>query len=106
MRISDWSSDVCSSDLPSAGGCRAGSSAVLPAVQTAVLGAAGDEAGQRLAELRLVEQEGVVAGVAGDLHEADIGGAGIQRMHDAAVLRRREQQIGRASCRERWCQSV
>src|SRR3546814_3651326 len=98
MRISDWSSDVCSSDLP------AGSLRVV-----AIL---GDEAGGR-------DEDGIVAG---DGRAAE-GGCTEQVQADflgedrrRTVLRRpREAQkesrargwkIGRAPCRERGCQYV
>ena len=45
-----------------------------------MLGAAGEEAAERRLEFRLVEQEGVVAAVGRDLHEAHGGRAGIERM--------------------------
>src|SRR4029079_16544715 len=44
--------------------------------------------------LGLVEQEGVIPAVGFDLHERDVRGRGIQRMHDGPVLRRREKPVG------------
>src|SRR3546814_9646651 len=82
MRISDWSSDVCSSDLGDAAGLavQQGARHVVPGHQ------AGEEGEMRLAG-----------------REAQVLGAGAaQRLHggDAAA------EIGRASCRERVCQYV
>src|SRR3546814_19532293 len=104
MRISDWSSDVCSSDLHVEGG-----TAELPGVQRRdevvlhqVLAAPGiDEAGSP-GELR--EQAPV----------QDAGGLGRQRQQADKDLDLRQQrgedvrpavaEIGRATCRERVCQ--
>src|SRR3546814_3637945 len=79
MRISDWSSDVCSSDLSRGGrpACRRNDINAMPidpAAQTQLV---------ELAQLRLAQR-------------------------DAAEPLSREEiaQIGRASCRERVCQYV
>src|SRR5579884_2791839 len=61
--------------------------------QAAVLGAAGEEAAQCLEQLRLVQQEGVVALVGLDLDETDVGGDSIERVHDLAALGGREQPV-------------
>src|SRR3546814_5663125 len=126
MRISDWSSDVCSSDPPVA-------LLPLPAV---ILGAGGDGSNGLLAGLIDAAGELAVDGVrparGGDL----VTGAGIARCFTgpvsevvAVTQRNRHQQgeageravpppvppapaqfmcaeIGRASCRERVCQYV
>src|SRR3546814_2587909 len=85
MRISDWSSDVCSSDLVE-----------------------GRAAGQRFADDRQFEHR-LAARIAADEAEQAAVGAGEvgidgDRQHrlDLALHR----QIGRASCRERGCQYV
>src|SRR3546814_10175000 len=79
MRISDWSSDVCSSDLHD-----------LPrlhhAAKTGDLGHIGDG-------LELVAQEPV-------LQRAQLAEVVLASMIDQRV------QIGRAACRERVCQYV
>src|SRR5882724_8349221 len=62
--------------------------------QAAMLGAAIEEAVQGGGEFRLVEQEGVMALVALDLDEADIGGDRVERVHDGAALGRGEQPVG------------
>src|SRR3546814_1611832 len=88
MRISDWSSDVCSSDLCSArsqhgpGRCRQR--------RAAARGAAPPDRSCRLFLLHL-----------GPLEDRDEEAVG-------AVARRRqgEKEIGRASCRERVCKYV
>src|SRR3546814_10110227 len=77
MRISDWSSDVCSSDLQAehlTNRLRADPAAFHPGVRD-----------------RLIEDRQPVA-------RRTFGGAGDQRQ--------RFGQIGRASCRERVCQYV
>src|SRR3546814_4088713 len=83
MRISDWSSDVCSSDLSSLGDDRRHA------------GCHGDhrpdwmkQPGRRERDADPVEQEG----------ERDV----LQHLGIAAAA----DQIGRASCRERGCQYV
>src|SRR3546814_3406009 len=84
MRISDWSSDVCSSDLCA----HAGVAAIVqqvPVETAVVVPLAG------LGELLPHEQQ-LLAGMTP--HEGEVG---------AQVG---EAQIGRASCRERVCQYV
>src|SRR3546814_9670618 len=85
MRISDWSSDVCSSDL-------------LPRLDIALLDQVVEHAAQRL--LGDGEQAQQVlhrqVGLARDEIERAV-------MRPAQPLR---GQIGRASCRERVCQYV
>src|SRR3546814_9713570 len=79
MRISDWSSDVCSSDL---------------ALLVELDGAAGRRrrAGAHARELQRLR--------VGD------GDVGAEVDHHRMIGRRRIQEIGRASCRERVCQYV
>src|SRR3546814_2722427 len=84
MRISDWSSDVCSSDLR------------IERARTDV----GDEPGQKPRDLRIGRP--IVLGGRRDRLRGpkliDLDHVG----HDPALHR----QIGRASCRERVCQYV
>src|SRR3546814_14223110 len=94
MRISDWSSDVCSSDLLAAPGDRC-----VP----------GGRPGQSVLDrLRLALEQadleilGLVDRFAVGLHDA-IGGAQHQLAHSDA-LEVEVVEIGRASCRERVCQ--
>src|SRR3546814_12332393 len=89
MRISDWSSDVCSSDLD-------------VAQQPARQHPASERAVARLAQQRIVERLGFmpvrrcpVVPVGMDLGEYRL------QAHRAARVK-----IGRASCRERVCQYV
>src|SRR3546814_4451182 len=79
MRISDWSSDVCSSDLRVAGSCPLwrGIASVLQGSGAACVG------------VHLLLQGGRVAAGQGGLRKGLLRG-----------------QIGRASCRERACQYV
>src|SRR3546814_17709820 len=106
MRISDWSSDVCSSDL-----------LLADVAHQAVVVERGladlDQQGGRLAGADALADggDGVADDVAvdfpkqavflGDLQEA-------QRLDQLAVagVQAQEGQIGRASCRERVCEYV
>src|SRR3546814_5525031 len=87
MRISDWSSDVCSSDLQSVAVRRAGEEAAFleGAGEVPRAGRVGGEA----------EEAAIIFGVA-DHHQRGVG----------PRLGRGEHKIGRASCRERVCQYV
>src|SRR3546814_4884703 len=91
MRISDWSSDVCSSDLDG-----------VQQEQRAVQHPERGRAGLRLGLIRFALQQGlgelqvpVAVGVPDELVER------LRRLVEAVVL-----EIGRASCRERVCQYV
>src|SRR3546814_12043979 len=110
MRISDWSSDVCSSDLSILHDHRL-LEPILP--QPGLIGfpdrpAAADEGvrGQFLAAVRDAVQLGIVATaidgprIVGDAPPDE---ARARRLLAAAD---RDVQIGRASCRERVCQYV
>src|SRR3546814_956918 len=98
MRISDWSSDVCSSDLPS--NLLAGSS-----------NAGLDEPRQNLA-FSLVQVNSLLIGPKFSLDDV-VSMKMLIKLRDEAVkalvrdgkLLSREE-IGRASCRERVCQYV
>src|SRR3546814_3928674 len=79
MRISDWSSDVCSSDLQEA------------------VERPGDGAHRVLQEAQPVAQPGIVAD---HHHAAHHVGMPVQ------VLGGGMHELGRASCRERVCQYV
>src|SRR3546814_6995682 len=83
MRISDWSSDVCSSDLPD--------QAARVAPRRSGLGAkTGRVGGEALGQLLFIE----------DALAHQIGQRNFRRRD------RPEPEIGRASCRERVCQYV
>src|SRR3546814_8787077 len=112
MRISDWSSDVCSSYLPAVG----------------LLHQPLERVGAAIGAMRCEGQDAVVAPAAlarelGDGHKLDRGDAGPHEMvqpaaHavEGAILgegpdmqlgdHRFLPEIGRASCRERVCQYV
>src|SRR3546814_11344758 len=93
MRISDWSSDVCSSDLPLGrlGGIHLGHRGLAgDTVGTAVLGPGG-----------AVDQQG--RGVDLGRHVGDLG---LGELVIGELLVEHLAQIGRASCRERVCQYV
>src|SRR3546814_14002366 len=97
MRISDWSSDVCSSDLAGAD----------PVVRSLVV-LAFDRPDSRLdakregADLAVVDAV-LVAGEAADLCH-DKSPSCLRKPPRAASMA--VDQIGRASCRERVCQYV
>src|SRR3546814_18909820 len=101
MRISDWSSDVCSSDLPDLGEIQVGDrdAGIMDRADIAVRidrrqRLVGDR--QDLGAIVPVTANGSVAGIVGDRVGAhgDVELCGIAR------------QIGRASCRARVCQYV
>src|SRR3546814_18534783 len=114
MRISDWSSDVCSSDLIGAGqrarqratfGRLARELALLGIQRRVVVPPGMDDAlaidqQQMLAPCAQIERQ---------THRRDASGAGPET-YDARVLDPlalqlpRIEQIGRASCRDRGCQ--
>src|SRR3546814_5988787 len=94
MRISDWSSDVCSSDL--AGELRTARQHDVERLVEDDLAAAGE--GLAL-ELR-VDRDAHLA-TAG----VDVDGAVLVVAEEGAV-RRRRLEIGRAPCRERVCKYV
>src|SRR3546814_14558626 len=100
MRISDWSSDVCSSDLERAGSSEAGGGEVAVGG-----GDGGDEAMGLGQDLLAVEAGGhdlvLEQRLVGVAHILQRGGGGerLAGHHPTA-------QSGRASCRERVCQYV
>src|SRR3546814_1763987 len=87
MRISDWSSDVCSSDLDRTSSDFPAGSFPPERVRTRPAGSGG-----------------------GDAHDGPVPGDQAGASGRPAVLSHgrllRDVQIGRASCRERVCQSV
>src|SRR3546814_13871420 len=94
MRISDWSSDVCSSDLVLVDHLDAGIAAVL---RTAEPG--GAPADQHLAPVALI-------GAGEDLHQRRLAGRAVA--DQAGHLARPQpevDQLGRATSRDRVCQS-
>src|SRR3546814_2569318 len=99
MRISDWSSDVCSSDLKSGAPGDAGAESRMGGQRGGIEGRdAAPATGHAL-----LPQEGV-----GLIPQAAKGGAAALRRHhvDVEVPGGLAGQIGRASCRERVCQYV
>src|SRR3546814_17795900 len=89
MRISDWSSDVCSSDL--AGQDQRGEEEQ-----------ADHDACRRLVDDRREGHEGQTGPACGDLVDGDTLGLGheAERREDPNAAEQPEAQIGRASCRE------
>src|SRR3546814_13907202 len=104
MRISDWSSDVCSSDL--AGGGRDGRRRMADA--EAVVFAFGAQA-ERRKTAESADRFELGAAPSEDFVwvslMADIPDDAVVRRVDTHMQRQR-QQIGRAACRERGCQYV
>src|SRR3546814_9462243 len=98
MRISDWSSDVCSSDLQSA---------QLPAVEELVLAflQVQHHGGAALGQVGSFQRV-LAAAVAFPLNAFIGRGAGAAGEHGDAVGDHEGGEIGRSSCRERVCQYV
>src|SRR3546814_8857546 len=92
MRISDWSSDVCSSDLIVLALQRIVSRTVNP-MDPAVVSVTQIHAGTNF---NVIPAEAVITGTTRAL---------TVEVHDLLEARVR-QEIGRASCRERVCQYV
>src|SRR3546814_16298091 len=107
MRISDWSSDVCSSDL------------LLRAAETLgrqIQTRQCERAGKAINTLRIIEPFGRDT-IQRDAREAACRIPGLQRRHHQTVARPRDreqadtigdrrEQIGRATCRETVCTYV
>src|SRR3546814_15339267 len=115
MRISDWSSDVCSSDLAAA--LATGNSVLAkPAEQTTLVGFEAvkllHEAGVPEAVLQLVPGDGVTVGAAltGDPRIAGVVFTGSNgtalAINRALAARDGAIELGTASWRDRVCQSV
>src|SRR3546814_14436276 len=103
MRISDWSSDVCSSDLKRGAGTLTLSGAntysnrtVIDAGTLALAGAGTIGAGNLV----------IGANAEFDISQADVGASVIQLNGPAEGSIALGGKIGRASCRERVCQYV
>src|SRR3546814_4735925 len=104
MRISDWSSDVCSSDLTNPVVGKIGDVDVPPIVGLHIV---------RFVQSRLYGRASVsrVSGipVSCDARDDAVGAEAqhrvVQRIGDEQVHSRIERQIGRASCRDSVCQS-
>src|SRR3546814_15408894 len=91
MRISDWSSDVCSSDLPA-------ESEVMPS-QADTRSRVTREIGLNIPILSSAMDTVTDADMA--IVMAQLGGIGV--LHRNVTI---EEQIGSASCRERVCKDV
>src|SRR3546814_12377933 len=103
MRISDWSSDVCSSDLLVVleDGQSQGVAVDDGTIAAGIVVVAAEGDGGRAGDAADMDVEAGLGGLrlAGDVaFRIDLGG-GRRDMH-------REVEIGRASCRERVCQYV
>src|SRR3546814_19591213 len=92
MRISDWSSDVCSSDLDAA------AAFARIAEAQAIFASRGDDSGTNKAELRLWREAGVDAAAAGGWYLELGSGMG------ATLNRSEERRVGNecvSTCRSR-----
>src|SRR3546814_5534497 len=88
MRMSDWSSDVCSSDLGCRGPCFGGDAAL-----------GGQDAAGGAGQADIIGQFGHV-------HAVQDEGAAVLAGQQPVLAVAFEGEIGRASCRERVCQYV
>src|SRR3546814_11284206 len=109
MRISDWSSDVCSSDLARLGlrpGRVTGKLDVARLVRMNLPpGVAPDTPGARAPRIARMRER--LRGAANDDPHGDAPAyAELHCLSDFSFLRGAASEIGRASCRERVCQSV
>src|SRR3546814_1376174 len=108
MRISDWSSDVCSSDLPAPGPDLGADLALAsPRAARRCLSCTGQllvaQEALHLFGDGLGRGDDAGLGVVGLLEGADVGGGllvGVDQLADLSLVGR---QIGRASCRDRVC---
>src|SRR3546814_12410549 len=102
MRISDWSSDVCSSDLDDAGVCVLAEEAMHQATGLGIGDSGFGDAGSEDAGRRSTFAN----------PKSPIPNPGFLAIHRELrallqhVLAHARDEIGRASCRERVCQSV
>src|SRR3546814_9256382 len=90
MRISDWSSDVCSSDLDGGAGMALQGGLQVPARRG---GLVLDQAGAGLEELAIGELRRAAAGLGGAA--IPVGGLAVALAHAAAGLVLRGEQLGR-----------
>src|SRR3546814_15996053 len=113
MRISDWSSDVCSSDLtsclsPQDSPCLKVDGNLLTAVPVGIVRNESRDLGNllRVDASHRAESPKItfIAEVPGDGHHMAL----VDELNDSAIKFRRVgvNQIGRASCRDRECQKV
>src|SRR3546814_2659035 len=97
MRISDWSSDVCSSDLPAerfAEDLAHRVAAVRPGFSAGAQPVAAPVVSDHMTRTR-------------EYHPPDaVVAHRLKQVYDRAYVVREHWQIGRASCRERVCQYV
>src|SRR3546814_5554152 len=103
MRISDWSSDVCSSDLSKA----IPPTAISPKSDSATVGATAPPVDcnrpfrmRGMGSLRLLRSVAAAAATAGAAGRADR----LRFLHLVGAIAFHSGEIGRAACRERVCQ--
>src|SRR3546814_15770785 len=113
MRISDWSSDVCSSDLPRSAGREYGRPPYISVDMVGGLVEGIDAPDMPVAGIFLTMTAGDEVNGHHVRHQRDIGVA-LRRARQSLLHRcargvvhmNDPPEIGRASCRERVCQSV
>src|SRR3546814_19048258 len=94
MRISDWSSDVCSSDLTSR--------TVAPAFANAKAGAVADNTKGRIQITEFsMQAQHIIAAASAATGLSDFGDPAALDGLERLVKSSNEEEIGRASCRER-----
>src|SRR3546814_10308029 len=97
MRISDWSSDVCSSDLRGLSACGIEPGTMDSGNRAGVIGDGCDNRRPGRPAIRDIVLGGAVIAVR--VKPKRVGAGSVQ---DASA----KEEIGRASCRERVCQYV
>src|SRR3546814_21112393 len=105
MRISDWSSDVCSSDLHPEEARAVGAPAHAVVAGTEAAAEDDGELRHPCAGHRRHQLGAVLGDAAGLVAAADHEAGDVLQEHERTAALRAEQ-IGRASCRERVCQYV
>src|SRR3546814_17783474 len=100
MRISDWSSDVCSSDLVSAR-LLLRSSAITAVSATRPCQPSSTKSGADVTLKARITEDMKTA-----MRAKDSARLGTIRLLLAGIKQREVDEIGRASCRERVCQYV
>src|SRR3546814_2691987 len=106
MRISDWSSDVCSSDLTPEGPVTVTDQMATQIHRYLIKNAYIDDSDQITDVYYTAKADGTLAALHEDLvpYQAEVFGL-IDSVYSDAALPKFEE-IGRASCRERVCQYV
>src|SRR3546814_1379615 len=105
MRISDWSSDVCSSDLDPLPSMKKGPRMHLKG-KTALVTGSTSGIGLGIAKALAGHGAAVIINGFGDADAIEAERAALAALNDGKAAYDGADQIGRASCRERVCQYV